>query len=102
MEPLIALGLLCALAVLAARWGVDSRESLASKEEQLAALGVTWDPALRRPTPGDGALTLEAWSGPPGLVLASDRMAEYRREVEMARLARLVTSSPDGSHRGPR
>jgi hypothetical protein len=42
MELVLALGALCALGLLAARWGVDSRETLHSKEQELAALGLTW------------------------------------------------------------
>ena len=42
MELLIAVGLLCALGLLAARWGVDSRELGYSKEQELARLGMTW------------------------------------------------------------
>jgi hypothetical protein len=42
MELVLALGALCALGLLAARWGVDSRETLHSKEQELAALGLSW------------------------------------------------------------
>lgn len=44
MEGVAVLTCLCVLAVLATRWGVDSADSLRSKEEELAGLGVTWGP----------------------------------------------------------
>lgn len=42
MEIAFTFGLVCGLALLAARWGADSRESLMSAEQRLAALGMTW------------------------------------------------------------
>ncbi len=42
MEMLIAIALLAAVALLAARFGHDSRDSLESKEWNLAAHGMTW------------------------------------------------------------
>jgi hypothetical protein len=44
IEALVLVGLACALALLAGRFGHDSRETPYSKEEQLAALGVAWGP----------------------------------------------------------
>jgi hypothetical protein len=72
MEVVVVLAVLCVLAVLAGRWGVDSRELPPSKEQELAALGLTWDqPAPTR------TFDLE-W--------AADRLAERRREAAHARL----------------
>jgi hypothetical protein len=42
MEALVPLALLCTLAILATRWGYDSRDSVRSKEQELASLGLTW------------------------------------------------------------
>jgi hypothetical protein len=88
MEALAILGLLCALGVLAARWGVDSRDSLTSEEEELAALGVTWGPPARPRM--RSAVTLQAWHDLVALQWADDRVADYRREAERERLARQV------------
>jgi hypothetical protein len=57
MEPVLLLVGLCALGVLAIRFGRDSRESIHSKEQTMAKLGVVWDgvpgdapkPSPRRP-----------------------------------------------------
>ena len=43
MDALLILGLFLGLALLAARFGHDSREHLASSEEALAHQGVAWD-----------------------------------------------------------
>ena len=42
MDALLILGLFLALALLAARFGHDSREQLASTEEALARHGFAW------------------------------------------------------------
>jgi hypothetical protein len=42
VEVFIFLGLLIALAVMAPRYGVDSREGTRTKESELGARGVTW------------------------------------------------------------
>lgn len=42
MEALLILSLFVALALLAARFGHDSREKLASREEALAHQGFAW------------------------------------------------------------
>jgi hypothetical protein len=42
MEALVILGLFVVLALLAARFGHDSRERVASIEEALARQGFTW------------------------------------------------------------
>ena len=42
MEALLIVGLLLALAILAARFGHDSREQLASAEEVFARQGFAW------------------------------------------------------------
>ncbi|MDP9356357.1 MAG: hypothetical protein M3R02_13940 [Chloroflexota bacterium] len=42
MEMLIAIALLAAVALLASRFGHDSRDELDSKERNLASYGVTW------------------------------------------------------------
>jgi hypothetical protein len=44
MTLLIALLLLLATGLLAARYGVDSTPTLRSPEEELAQVGVTWMP----------------------------------------------------------
>jgi hypothetical protein len=90
MELLLVLALLCALGLLAARWGVDSRESLRSKEEQLAALGLTWGP------PAPSLLRMQGWHAGFELDLATARLAEDQRRAEMARLARQAAGN---SHR---
>jgi len=41
MELFIFVGTLCVLAVLAMRYGYDSRETVDSKEQELAKLGIT-------------------------------------------------------------
>jgi hypothetical protein len=82
MEVLVVVALLCALAVLAARWGVDSRESLRSKEEELAALGLTWGP------PAPPLAGMQRWHAGFELDLAAVRLAEDQRRAELARLAR--------------
>jgi len=43
MEPLLVLGAFIALAVLALRFGQDSRQGAVSPEEILARQGVRWD-----------------------------------------------------------
>ena len=48
MEALLIIGLLLALAILAARFGHDSREHIASQEELLAQRGLTWAGSSRR------------------------------------------------------
>jgi hypothetical protein len=102
MEAFVALALLCALA---ARWSVDGRESLRCKEQELAALVLTWPPAapartrtaylaaqvdrlLRWTRPSDDTLRLQVWTDRPGLEGVAGRLAEYRREVEREHLAR--------------
>ena len=57
MEILIIVALFVALAVLAPRFGVDSRDRLPAREEDLAALGLAWD---ARP---DGARPARAGGG---------------------------------------
>jgi hypothetical protein len=42
MDALLILGLLLLLALLAARFGHDSRDTLASSEEALARQGFAW------------------------------------------------------------
>jgi hypothetical protein len=42
MSALIIVGLVLACIILAARYGYDSRDTLRSHEQQLAAHGVTW------------------------------------------------------------
>ena len=42
MEAIMALVLLVALGGASLRWGYDSRESIRSKEQELAAYGVSW------------------------------------------------------------
>ena len=51
MELLVVLALLVALGVLAHRYGYDSRERPRSREEELAAGGITWErqPVAPRP-----------------------------------------------------
>jgi hypothetical protein len=58
MELLIIVALLVALALLAMRFGADSRDRTRAGEEDFAALGLAWDgsptgerPANGRPTP---------------------------------------------------
>jgi hypothetical protein len=51
LDALVLLVLACALAVLAVRFGHDSRETSPSKEEQLAALGVVWGGLDPEPRP---------------------------------------------------
>jgi hypothetical protein len=48
MEALLIVGLLLALAILAARFGHDSREHIASQEELLAQRGLAWAGSSRR------------------------------------------------------
>ncbi len=43
MEMLIAIALLAAVALLASRFGHDSRDGFESKERNLASYGMTWD-----------------------------------------------------------
>jgi len=45
MDLLIVVALLGALVLLAGRWGYDSRESIRSKEQDLAAWGFRWEDA---------------------------------------------------------
>jgi len=47
MEALVILSLFVALAILAACFGHDSREHLASTEETFARHGVAWDHRAR-------------------------------------------------------
>jgi hypothetical protein len=82
MEILAVVAGLCILAALAARWGYDSRESLPSKEQQLADLGLTWDLLASSPVP------MERRHAGFDLDLAATRLAEDQRTAEMARLAR--------------
>ena len=42
MEAIVLLGLLTSLAVASMRWGHDSRDTIHSKEEELACYGVSW------------------------------------------------------------
>ncbi len=43
MEMLIAIALLAGVALLASRFGHDSRDGFESKERNLASYGMTWD-----------------------------------------------------------
>jgi hypothetical protein len=43
MELVIIVLLLCTLGILANRFGVDSRPSLSSREQELAGFGCRWD-----------------------------------------------------------
>ena len=43
MELLIVVAALCLLSLLAMCYGCDSRHRLRSREEEAAALGLTWD-----------------------------------------------------------
>lgn len=106
MEALIVLILVCALAVLATRYGFDSREAPRSKEHELAMLGLTWGPPapaavpsrtppallqrLRpRPQSSHSVSRMQLWSDDAfGLALAAARSAEDQRNADMARLAR--------------
>ncbi len=116
MEALVILAVLCVLALLAACWGVDSRESLQSREQELAAFGFTWGPPapsrtttahlaaqvdrlLRRHRPDEDVASMREWTDLFELELAAGRLADYRREAEMARLARLA-GAPRRSLRG--
>ena len=51
MEALVILGLFVALAILAARFGHDSREHLASAEEVFARHAVAWNHMTVPPPP---------------------------------------------------
>jgi len=42
LEACLPLVAICLLAVLAMRWGYDSRDALRSQEEELAGLGLSW------------------------------------------------------------
>jgi hypothetical protein len=56
IEGLIVLALFVALALLAVRYGADSRDGIRSKEHDLALRGVAWrDPGPRRRS-SDGAV----------------------------------------------
>jgi hypothetical protein len=46
MDVLISVVVVGALVVVAARWGYDSRESIRSKEQDLAAWGFRWEAPL--------------------------------------------------------
>ena len=46
MDLAILFALVGALVVVSGRWGFDSRESIRSKEEELATRGYQWDDAL--------------------------------------------------------
>ena len=47
MDILIVFALVGTLLVVSSRWGYDSRDSIRSKEQDLAAWGFRWeDPAL--------------------------------------------------------
>ncbi|HEV2106965.1 MAG TPA: hypothetical protein VGR16_01735 [Thermomicrobiales bacterium] len=46
MEFIVAIGVLGLLAILAVRFGHDSRELPRSKEHELASLGMTWAEVL--------------------------------------------------------
>lgn len=54
MELLIAVLGLVALAVLAVRYGHDSRDGLMTEERELARRGVTWDDLATGPVNGSG------------------------------------------------
>lgn len=43
MEAIVLLGLVTSLAAASMRWGYDSRETIRSKEQELASYGVTWE-----------------------------------------------------------
>ena len=51
MEALVILSLFVALAILAARFGHDSREHLGSAEEVFARRGIAWDHMTVPPPP---------------------------------------------------
>lgn len=55
MEALIPLLALVAFAVLAMRYGADSRPAIQSHEQQLASSGLTWDPSSRSTEPSANA-----------------------------------------------
>jgi hypothetical protein len=56
VEGIVVFGLLLLLAVVAPRFGYDSRAGLRSNEENLASLGVTWTPGnVPSPTPVSAA-----------------------------------------------
>ncbi len=69
MEFLVAIGVLGLLAVLAARFGHDSRELPRSKEHEQAALGMTWAELLPPSSPAPLATAV----GRPTAVLDDDR-----------------------------
>ena len=48
MELILAIAGLVIFAVLAVRYGYDSREGIYSKEQELASYGLTWDELLHQ------------------------------------------------------
>ena len=60
--PFAAVAALILLAVTSMRYGVDSREGFASKEQNLAARGIVWDRSLpernRHAAPGGRVIRL--------------------------------------------
>jgi hypothetical protein len=61
MEVIVAIGVLVLLALLAVRFGHDSRELPRSREHELASLGMTWAEVVPAPAPSplvtDGGTT---------------------------------------------
>jgi hypothetical protein len=74
MELLIAVALLVGLGLLAARVGVDSRDSAGAVEERLAGFGMTWDgaPTDRRLTDGRPAPPRRRAHRPPWVDLTRE------------------------------
>ena len=53
MDLLILVALVGALPVVSGRWGYDSRDSIRSKEQELAAWGFTWEDRAGWPSRGE-------------------------------------------------
>jgi len=77
MELLLCVGLLITLAVLALRYGHDSRDTIHSKEQQLACFGMAWPGGVPMP-----------------LVRPLSRRRRVRRKLALALLAFAEWVSP--------